>query len=54
MLEGYRTIISASVALIGSLLQQAGIDIDQDGMVTAVMTIGGAVGAIYYRLQAKP
>jgi hypothetical protein len=51
-LEGYRTIIAAAVALLGAALKQAGIEIDTDGVVTAVMTLGGAGGAIYYRIKA--
>ena len=51
MLTGYRTMIAASIALLGAVLQQAGIEIDQDGLVEAVMQIGGAIGAIYYRTQ---
>jgi len=54
MLQGYRTIISASIALLGAVLQQFGVEIDPEGLTTAVMTIGGAVGAIYFRLKARP
>lgn len=54
MLEGYRTIIAAAVALLGAILKQAGIEVDTEGLTTAVMTIGGAAGAIYYRSIARP
>ena len=52
MLNGYRTIIAAAVALLGEVLRQAGVEIDTDGITNSVMIIGGAVGAIYYRTQA--
>ena len=52
MLNGFRTIISASVALLGALLMQAGVEIDQAGVTEAIMTIGGAIGAIYFRIVA--
>lgn len=51
MLEGYRTIIAASVALVGALLKQAGIELDTEGLTTAVMTIVGSGLAVYYRKQ---
>ena len=55
MLAGYRTIISAAVALIAEGLQLAGIDIagDQTAIVNGVLVIGGAIGAIVFRVKAK-
>lgn len=54
MLTGYRTIISAAVALLGEVLRQSDITIDADGLTNSIMIIGGAVGAIYYRVKASP
>ncbi len=54
MLQGYRTIIAAAVALLGEVMRQAGIELDTDGITNSVMVIGGAVGAIYYRTKADP
>jgi hypothetical protein len=54
MLEGKRTIIAAAVALLGAVMKQFDVELDTEGLTTAVMTIGGAVGAMYYRTQAKP
>jgi hypothetical protein len=51
-LTGYRTIIAAAVALVGALLKQTGLDIDDDGITTTVMTIAGAGAAMYYRWKA--
>lgn len=52
-LTGYRTIISAGVALLGALLKQAGVEIDEEGVTTAIMTIGGAASAIWFRFIAS-
>jgi hypothetical protein len=54
MLTGYRTIIAAAVALLGEILRQFDITLDAEGLTNSIMIIGGAVGAIYYRTQAKP
>ena len=54
MLAGYRTIIAAAVALLGEVLRQFDVTIDAEGITNSVMIIGGAVGAIYFRTQAKP
>lgn len=54
MLNGYRTIIAAAVALLGEVLRQSGIEIDANEITNSVMIIGGAVGAIYFRMNAKP
>ena len=54
MLAGYRTIIAAAVALLGEVLRQFDVSIDAEGITNSVMIIGGAVGAIYFRTQAKP
>jgi len=54
MLAGYRTIIAASVALLGEILRQAGVEIDTAGITNSIMIIGGAAAAIYYRLKAEP
>jgi len=55
MLEGYRTIIAAVVALIGATAQKyIGLDIgDQAEIVTSVMVFGGTIGAIVFRVLAK-
>lgn len=53
MLNGYRTIIAAAVALLGEVLRQFDVQIDAEGLTNSVMIIGGAVGAIYYRTQAS-
>ena len=54
MLAGYRTIIAAAVALLGEVLRQMDITIDAENLTNSIMIIGGAIGAIYYRTQAKP
>ena len=54
MLNGYRTIIAAAVALLGEVLRQFNVEIDAEGITNSVMIIGGAIGAIYFRTQAKP
>ncbi len=54
MLEGYRTIIAAVISLIGSITAQLGVEIDAAGITNAVMAIGGAGAAIYFRIIAKP
>ena len=54
MLQGYRTIIAAAVALLGEVLRQAGVELDADGITNSVMIIGGAIGAIYYRTKVQP
>jgi hypothetical protein len=54
MLTGYSTIIAAAIALLGEIGRQVGIDFDTDGLVNAVMVIGGTIGAIYYRTKAEP
>lgn len=54
MLQGYRTIISAAVVLLAEVLRQFGVELDQEGLTTSIMVIGGAVGAIYYRTKAQP
>jgi hypothetical protein len=54
MLNGYRTIIAASVALLGEILRQFDIALDVDGITNSVMIIGGAAAAIYYRTKAEP
>lgn len=51
MLAGYRTIIAAAIALLGEVSSQFGIDLDTDGLLNAVMVIGGSIGAIYYRTK---
>jgi len=60
MLQGYRTIIAAAVALAGGLLGLYGIPVDQGewtaNLTTAadsLMAILGGAAAIYYRIQAK-
>lgn len=54
MLAGFRTIIFASVALLGEVLRQFDVTIDTEGVTNSIMVIAGTVGAIYYRTQAKP
>ena len=54
MFAGYRTIISASVALLGEILRQQGVEIDVAGITNSLMIIGGTIGAIYFRFIAKP
>lgn len=54
MLEGYKTIIGASVALLAEILRLSGIDIaDQQGLVNSILVIVGVVLAIYGRVVAK-
>lgn len=53
MLSGYRTIISAAVALLGEILRQFDVSLDTEGITNSVMIIGGAIAAIYYRTKAK-
>jgi hypothetical protein len=54
MLAGYRTIIAAAVALLGEVLRQFDIPLDAEGVTNSVMIIGGAVGAIWFRVKAQP
>lgn len=54
MLQGYRTIIFSAVALLGEFLRQFDVTIDTEGVTNSIMVIGGAIGAIYFRTQAKP
>lgn len=51
MLQGYRTMIAAGVALLGEILRQFGIELDNEGLTNSIMIIGGALGAIYFRAQ---
>ena len=55
-MSGYRTLISLVVALMGELLRMVGVEIgpqDQEGLVNAVMVVGGIGAAIYFRITAK-
>ena len=52
MLEGYRTIIAAGIALLSAIAAQAGFQFDVDGLNNAVITIAGLVGAIWFRWTA--
>ncbi len=52
MLNGYKTLIGAGVALAAQLLALAGIQIDEAGMLEAILTIGGLVLAIVGRVTA--
>ena len=54
MLNGYRTIIAAAVALLGEVLRQFDVTIDAAGLTNSIMVIGGAVGAMYFRAKAQP
>jgi hypothetical protein len=51
-LNGYRTIISAAVALLGALMREFQIEIDTEGLTNSIMIIGGLVGAIFFRWNA--
>ena len=52
MLNGYRTIIFAAVSLLGSIMAQLGVELDSAGLTEAIMQLGGAIGAIYFRVIA--
>ena len=54
MLQGYRTIVAASVALLGEILRQFDVTVDAEGLTNSIMIIAGTVGAIYFRTQAQP
>ena len=54
MLNGYRTIVAASVALLGEILRQVDISLDAEGLTNSIMIIAGTVGAIYFRTKAEP
>jgi len=52
-MNGYKTLIGAGVAFAAQLLALVGVDLgDQEGLTTAIVTIGGALLAIYGRVTA--
>jgi hypothetical protein len=52
-MNGWKTIIGATIALVASVATTIGIDIgDQEGLVNGIIAIGGAVIAIYGRVVA--
>ena len=54
MLEGYKTLIGAIVALAAEGARLAGVDIgDQEGLVNSILVIGGGILAIYGRMKAS-
>lgn len=54
MLNGYKTLIGAAVALAAEGLRLVGIDIgDQEGLVNSILVIVGVVFAIYGRIKAN-
>lgn len=54
MLEGYKTLIGAIVALAAEGARLAGVDIgDQQGLVNSILVIVGVVFAIYGRIKAN-
>ena len=54
MLEGYKTLIGAVVALAAEGARLAGVDIgDQEGLVNSILVIFGGVLAIYGRMKAS-
>lgn len=53
MLNGYRTLIGAAVALAAEIARLAGYAIgDQEGIVNSIIVIGGVAIAIYGRIAA--
>lgn len=53
MLNGYKTLIGAAVALAAEGLRLVGIDIgDQEGLVNSILVIVGGLLAIYGRMKA--
>jgi len=54
MLEGYKTLIGAIVALAAEGARLAGVDIgDQQGLVNSILVIFGGILAIYGRMKAS-
>ncbi|HOO18254.1 MAG TPA: hypothetical protein PLU99_14260 [Phycisphaerae bacterium] len=54
MLEGYKTLIGAIVALAAEGARLAGVDIgDQEGLVNSILVIFGGILAIYGRMKAS-
>lgn len=54
MLEGYKTLIGAIVALAAESARLAGVDIgDQEGLVNSILVIFGGILAIYGRMKAS-
>lgn len=54
MLEGYKTLIGAVVALAAEGARLAGVDIgDQEGLVNSILVIFGGILAIYGRMKAS-
>lgn len=54
MLEGYKTLIGAIVALAAEGARLAGVDIgDQQGLVNSILVILGGILAIYGRMKAS-
>jgi len=52
-LVGYRTLIAAGVAFASELLAKVDITIDADGTTNSIVTLGGILVAIYYKLVAN-
>ena len=54
MLEGYKTLIGAIVALAAEGARLSGVDIgDQEGLVNSILVIFGGILAIYGRMKAS-
>lgn len=54
MLEGYKTLIGAIVALAAEGARLVGVDIgDQQGLVNSILVIFGGILAIYGRMKAS-
>ena len=54
MLEGYKTLIGAIVALAAEGARLAGVDIgDQQGLENSILVIFGGILAIYGRMKAS-
>lgn len=53
MLEGYRTIIAAAVALTAEILRLWGIEIDVGGLTNSVVILLGTGAAIGFKLAAN-
>lgn len=52
-MEGYKTLIGAGVAFAAQVAALSGVDIgDSEGLTTSIITVGGAMLAIYGRVKA--
>lgn len=52
MINGYRTIIAAAVALVAALAGELGFEFDWEGLTNSVVTIAALFATIWFRWTA--